>query len=76
MSESLPEVYLARHGETEWTITRQHTGRTDLRLTGAARTTRGACASGSVAWPSIGSSSARCNERVGRASWPASAIGP
>jgi len=33
MSELLPEVYLARHGETEWTITRQHTGRTDLRLT-------------------------------------------
>jgi probable phosphoglycerate mutase len=34
MSESLPEVYLARHGETAWTITRQHTGRTDLPLTG------------------------------------------
>ncbi|MGA7499446.1 MAG: histidine phosphatase family protein, partial [Isosphaeraceae bacterium] len=33
MSESLPEVFLARHGETEWTVTRQHTGRTDLRLT-------------------------------------------
>jgi probable phosphoglycerate mutase len=33
MSESLPQVYLARHGETEWTVTRQHTGRTDLPLT-------------------------------------------
>ena len=33
MSESLPEVYLARHGETEWTVTHRHTGRTDLRLT-------------------------------------------
>jgi len=33
MSESLPEVYLARHGETAWTISRQHTGRTDLPLT-------------------------------------------
>ena len=33
MSESLPEVFLARHGETEWTVTGQHTGRTDLRLT-------------------------------------------
>ena len=33
MSESLPEVYLARHGETAWTITRQHTGRTDIPLT-------------------------------------------
>jgi broad specificity phosphatase PhoE len=33
MSESLPEVYLARHGETEWTISHQHTGRTDIPLT-------------------------------------------
>jgi probable phosphoglycerate mutase len=33
MSETLPEVYLARHGETEWTITRRHTGRSDIPLT-------------------------------------------
>jgi len=33
MSESLPVVYLARHGETAWTISRQHTGATDLPLT-------------------------------------------
>jgi broad specificity phosphatase PhoE len=33
MSETLPEVYLARHGETAWTISHQHTGRTDLPLT-------------------------------------------
>jgi len=30
---SLPEVYLARHGETAWTLTGQHTGRTDIPLT-------------------------------------------
>ena len=30
---SLPEVYLARHGETAWTLTGQHTGRTDISLT-------------------------------------------
>src|SRR5581483_2919859 len=33
MSECLPVIYLARHGETAWTVSRQHTGRTDLPLT-------------------------------------------
>jgi broad specificity phosphatase PhoE len=33
MSELLPKVYLARHGETEWTVARRYTGRTDLHLT-------------------------------------------
>ena len=33
MSDVLPIVYLARHGETEWAITGQHTGLTDLPLT-------------------------------------------
>jgi broad specificity phosphatase PhoE len=30
---ALPELWVARHGETAWTISRQHTGRTDLDLT-------------------------------------------
>jgi broad specificity phosphatase PhoE len=33
MSEVLPIVYLARHGETAWTLSGQHTGCTDLPLT-------------------------------------------
>jgi len=33
MNESLPVAYLARHGETAWTISGQHTGLTDLSLT-------------------------------------------
>ena len=33
MSETLPVVHLARHGETAWSLSGQHTGRTDLPLT-------------------------------------------
>ena len=33
MSEALHSVYLARHGDTAWTVSGQHTGRTDLPLT-------------------------------------------
>jgi broad specificity phosphatase PhoE len=33
MSEALAVIYLARHGETAWSLSGQHTGRTDLPLT-------------------------------------------
>jgi probable phosphoglycerate mutase len=33
MNQVFPVVYLARHGETAWTLSGQHAGLTDLSLT-------------------------------------------
>lgn len=39
MSAKLPVIYLARHGETAWSLSGQHTGLTDLPLTEAGERT-------------------------------------
>ena len=37
MSKPLPNVFLVRHGETEWTLSGRHTGLTDLPSQKGAR---------------------------------------
>jgi probable phosphoglycerate mutase len=45
MSQQLPQVFIARHGETEWSLSGQHTGLTDLPLTPRGeRNARALCA--------------------------------
>ncbi|RUX47710.1 histidine phosphatase family protein, partial [Mesorhizobium sp. M7A.F.Ca.CA.002.09.1.1] len=33
MSNPYPQIHLVRHGETAWSLSGQHTGRTDMPLT-------------------------------------------
>ena len=52
MPSELPRLFLARHGDTAWTETRQHTGRTDLPLNEQGEDAPASSASGCGASPS------------------------
>ena len=38
MHRRLPNIYLMRHGETDWSVSGQHTGRADIPLTANGKT--------------------------------------
>jgi broad specificity phosphatase PhoE len=46
MSNAYPEIYLVRHGQTEWSLSGKHTGRTDIPLTAAGEAAARALAGG------------------------------
>jgi broad specificity phosphatase PhoE len=48
MSEVLPIVYLARHGETAWTLSGQHTALTTCRSQNVASAMRAGLGNGCV----------------------------
>ena len=74
MNEALPSVYLARHGETAWSLSGQHTGLTDLPLTergeANARAVGDRCGASLSGW----CPRARYRERNAPASSPASVM--
>ena len=76
MNQSLPEVYIARHGETAWSLSGRHTGRTDLPLTEQGEANARSYADGWRGSRSLRFSSARFRERGGLANWPASRPSP
>lgn len=50
MRSSSPEIVLVRHGETEWSRSGRHTGRTDIPLTEIGRAEAGMLAAKLGAW--------------------------
>jgi len=76
MSQALPQIYLARHGETAWTLSGQHTGLSDIPLT-----ERGERNARRLGKRLQGRTFARvfsspCSARAAPVSWPASVRSP
>ena len=62
VAEALPVIYLARHGETAWSLSGQHTGRTDVPLTERGEAQRGASERGcrGLTFARVWTSPSRC----------------
>ena len=77
MSNELPTIYLARHGETAWTLSHQHTGRSDIPLTARGEVER-AEPGRTIARSRVpeGADQPARSELVARASWRASSNRP
>ena len=72
MSETLPRIYLARHGETAWSLSGQHTGLTDLPLTERGEQNARRLGERLAGLFSQKFSQVRCSAPHAPASWPAS----
>ena len=71
MSTALPKLYLARHGDTAWTDSHQHTGRTDLPLNERGSSMPGSWMGGcgSFPLPAYRSQSQAASSRTNLATW-------
>src|SRR5262249_61661359 len=73
------ELWLVRHGDTEWTVTGQHTSRTEVHLTDGGRAAASALAPHLAAHRFalvLTSPRERARETAARAGFPDAAIGP